>query len=167
MTGRGSVHRRHAAAGFTLVEVLVVVAIIAIASAAAFLAWRGGDAGALRREAQRFAGTVEYAAERAQWRHEALGLTVDAGGFRYWQRDEARGSWVPLSGDDVLAGGAWPAGTTLVATSHAGRPLAPSTLVAFRPNGRNDPLSVVLASGDARVRVDADPLNRVSVADAP
>ena len=159
--------RRPDAAGFTLVEILVAIAIAAIASALAFLAWREGDAGALRREAQRFAGAVEYAAQRAQWRHEPLGLSVDANGFRFWQRDAAGAAWIPAAGDDVLAAHAWPAGTTLVATAHAGRTLAPATLVAFRPNGRNDPLSVVLAAGEARVRVVADPLNRVSVADVP
>jgi type II secretion system protein H len=149
------------------VEILVVVAIVAIASAAAFVAWRGGDAGALRRDAQRFAGALEYAAQRAQWRHETLGVTVDAGGFRFWQRDAERGTWSPLAGDDALAAHAWPSGTALVAATHAGRSLAPAALVAFRPNGRNDPLSVVLAAGEARLRIDADPLNRVSVTGAP
>jgi general secretion pathway protein H len=166
LTAAGTRARR-ARAGFTLVEVLVAVAIVAIASAAAFLAWRGGDAGALRREAQHLAGAVEYAAERAQWRREPLGLTVDATGYRFWQRDVERGAWIPAAGDDALAARAWPAGLTLVSAAHAGRPLGPATLVAFRPNGRNDPLSFVLASGEARVRVDADPLNRASVADAP
>ena len=42
-----------------------------------------------------------------------------------------------------------------------------SSLVAFRANGRNDPSSFVLGAGDARVRIDADPLNRVSVTAAP
>ena len=167
LTAAGEGARRAAAAGFTLVEILVVLAIVAIASAAGFLAWRGSDADALRREAHRFAGAVEYAAERAQWRHESLGLTVGADGFRFWQRDPTRGEWVPVAGDDALAARAWPAGTPLVAAAQAGRPLAPAALVAFRPNGRNDPLSYLLAVGEAHVRIDADPLNRVSVADAP
>ena len=153
--------------GFTLVEILVALAIVAIASAVAYVAWRGDDGRALKREAQRLAGAVEYAALRAQWRHEPLGLTVDASGFRFWQRDDERGTWVPSAGDEALAAGAWPAGTTLVGTAHAGRTIAPSTLVAFRADGRNAALALLLAAGEARVRIDVDPLNRASVAEVP
>ena len=159
--------RRAVASGFTLVEILVVLAIVAIASTGAWLAWRGGDGPTLAREAQRFAGAVEYAAARAQWRHEDLGVAVDGAGFRFWQRDAARGAWVPLADDDALAPHAWPEGMSLVAASRAGRAVDAATLVAFRANGRNDPASFVLGAGEARVRIDTDPLNRVSVTAAP
>jgi len=158
---------RRSVAGFTLVEILVACAIVAIASAAAFVAWRGGDAGALRRDAERFAGALEYAAQRAQWRHEDLGVSLDASGYRFWQRDAERDAWVPLAGDDVLVARAWPEGSELVASARAGRALPPATLVAFRADGRNDPFTIVLAAGDARWRVDADPLDRVSVTATP
>lgn len=154
-------------AGFTLVEILVAVAIVAIASAAAFLAWRGGDAGALRRDAERFAGALEYAAQRAQWRHEDLAVSVDATGYRFWQRDAARDAWAPVAGDDVLVARAWPEGSAFVGAARAGRALPPAALVALRADGRNDPLTVVLAAGDMRWRVDADPLNQVSVTATP
>jgi general secretion pathway protein H len=156
-----------AGAGFTLVEILVVLAIVAIASGAAWLAWRGGDGASLRREAQRLAGAIEYAAERAQWRHEDLALGVDADGFRFWKRDAGPGGWAPLGDDDALAAHAWAGGTTLVEAARAGRALDPAALVAFRASGRNDPLAVTLASGERRLRVEADPLNRVVVTEAP
>jgi general secretion pathway protein H len=167
LTPASSRGRRDVASGFTLVEVVVVLAIVAIASVGAWLAWRGGDGASLSREARRFAGAVEYAAARAQWRHEDLGVSVDGAGFRFWQRDAARGAWVPLADDDALAPHAWPEGMTLVGSTRAGRALEAATLVAFRANGRNDPASFVLGAGDTRVRVDADPLNRVSVTAAP
>lgn len=153
--------------GFTLVEILVVLAIVAIASGAAWLAWRGGDGASLRREAQRLAGAIEYAAQRAQWRHEDLALAVDTAGFRFWRRDAERGDWALLSDDDVLATHAWAGGTSLVEVALAGRRLDAATHVAFRASGRNDPLTIVLASGETRLRVDADPLNRVEVSESP
>jgi general secretion pathway protein H len=63
---------RRAARGFTLVELLVVVAIVALAAAAVSLAVRDPDATALEREAARLAVLLE--AGRAESR--AAGLAV-------------------------------------------------------------------------------------------
>lgn len=154
---------RRPGAGFTLVEILIALAIVAIASSAAWLAWRSGDDASLRREADRFAGAIEYAALRAQWRHEDLGVSTTPHGWRFWRRDDDRGEWLPVTGDDVLAARDLPEGTTIVVSSVAGRTIAPGAPVPLRASGRNDPSSFVFASGDLRVRVDNDPLNRVAV----
>lgn len=143
---------------------MVALAIVAIASGAAWLAWRGGGDASLRREASRFAGAVEYAAQRAQWRHEDLGVSASPDGWRFWRRDRDRNAWIPLVDDDVLAPRALPDGIRLAAASYAGRPVAPDTLVPLRASGRNDPATFVLDAGDRRMRVDTDPLNRVAVA---
>ena len=157
---------RRPTAGFTLIEILVALAIVAIASSAAWLAWRSGDDASLRREAERFAGALEYAAARAQWRHEDLGVSTARDGWRFWRRDAARRAWVPLAGDDVLAPRRLPDAVTIASGAVAGRPIAPDAPMPLRANGRNDPSSFVFAAGEARVRVDADPLNRVTVAKA-
>ena len=63
---------RGAGAGFTLVELLVVVAIVAIASAAVSLAVRDPDARVLEREAARLAMLLDTARAEAR----AAGLAV-------------------------------------------------------------------------------------------
>lgn len=78
------VGRSRLSAGFTLIEILIVVAMIAIASAAITLALPDPQAAQLEREAERLAALLE--AGRAEAR--ASGLSV---------------SWVPVrddSGDD-------------------------------------------------------------------
>jgi len=163
LTPRGAYGRSSSAGGFTLVEIMVALAIVALASGAAWLAWRGGGDAALRREASRFAGAVEYAAQRAQWRHEDLGVSAGPGGWRFWRRDRDRNAWIPLVDDDVLAARALPDGIRLAVESYAGRPVAPDTTVPLRASGRNDPATFVLDADDRRLRVDADPLGRVFV----
>jgi general secretion pathway protein H len=150
--------------GFTLVEVLVAVTIIAIAAGVAVVAWRGDpriDAG---REARRFAGALEYAAARAQWRNEMLGVSADGRVLRYWRRDVANDRWVVLADDDVLRAHALAAPVEGMALAYAGRSVASNAIVPLRASGRNEPFSFALATPRYRTVIALDPLNRASIA---
>ena len=74
---------RHASAGFTLLELMVVVAIIAIASAGVSLALRDGSQTRLEREALRLAALLE--SERAHSRASGVPVRWRAteGGFSF------------------------------------------------------------------------------------
>lgn len=149
------------ARGFTLLEVLVVVAILGLAAAIGYATLERDERGTLEREARRFAGALEYAAQRAQARHESLGVGADDRGWRFWRRDDA-GRWHPLTGDDALAPRALPAGVAGAALAYAGRTVAADAVVPLRASGRNEPFAFVLRAGDHAATVAADPLNRVA-----
>ena len=155
------------AAGFTLVEILVVLAILAIAAGAAVIAYDGSDRDRATREARRFAAAIEHAALRAQVRAETLGASADGSGWRFWRRDADSGRWQPVSDDDVLAPHAVPATMTVVPASYGGTVLEAGAIVPLRPTGRNEPFTFVLTARDARVVLAADPLNRVALTSAP
>jgi type II secretion system protein H len=151
-------HRR----GFTLLEVLVVVAILALAAGIAAVTLTSDPRGAGLREARRFAGALEYAANRAQWSNETLGVSADGRGWRFWRRaDDAR--WLPLDDDDVLAPRTLAADHTLTPYAYAGQRVAPDALIPLRPTGRNEPYAFALAAAGTNWLVAADPLNRVAV----
>jgi type II secretion system protein H len=152
-----------ARAGFTLVEILVVIAIVAIVVALAS-ANLGDDGRRLtEREAKRLAGALEHAAALAQWQRVTIGVSNEGSVYRFWSRD-ANDRWIPFAGDDVLAARALPHGVSVAALRYAGGPVAPNAILPLRPSGRNEPYEVVLSSQALTVIVSADPLNRVAIA---
>jgi type II secretion system protein H len=149
--------------GFTLLEILVVVAILGIVAAVGYATYERDDRGALEREARRFAGALEYAAQRAQLKHETLGVSAHDGAWRFWRRSDD-GRWRVLQGDDALAPRTLPPSMHAAAQSYAGRPLAPDAVVPLRASGRNEPYAFALRTREHESLVSADPLNRVAIA---
>ena len=155
--------RKRRPAGFTLVEILVVVAIIAITAGLATLAFDGDDRGTSAREAKRFAGALEHASARAQGRAETLGVSADVEGWRFWRREADANRWLPFSGDDVLDAHRLPAGMSVAPLSFAGKALPADAIVPLRASGRNEPYAFVLTGKTSRILLTADPLNRVTM----
>jgi general secretion pathway protein H len=149
--------------GFTLVEVLVVVTLIALATAFVTVNLYGDDRRVTEREARRMAGALEHAAALAQWRSEMLGVSADGSSYRFWRRG-GDGRWSAVQDDDVLAPHALPAQWTVAPLSFASSPVAPDAILPFRPSGRNEPYELLLASPAWSLVVAGDPLNRVAVA---
>jgi general secretion pathway protein H len=157
------VPRHRAAHGFTLIEILVVVAIIAITAGLASLAFETDDRGSVAREAKRFAGALEHASARAQWRGETIGVSADGDGWRFWQRPAELNRWQPLTEDDVLGAHRLPSGIIAAPLTFAGQALPANSIVPLRASGRNEPFAFAIIGKDARAVLSADPLNRVTV----
>jgi general secretion pathway protein H len=151
------------AAGFTLLEILVVVALLGLAAAIGYATLEGDDRGTLDREARRFAGALEYASQRAQLSRETLGVSAHGDAVRFWVRG-ADGRWSTLSGDDALAPRALPASVSAAAVAYGGRDLPPDAVVPLRASGRNEPFAFALQAGVYVATVSSDPLNRVAIA---
>ena len=91
----GNRHLRHDASGFTLVELLIVITIVALSAALVSLTLRDGDATRLERDGQRLVTLLETA--RAESRASGVGVgwapvTLDGGGtaFRFVGLSAAR-----------------------------------------------------------------------------
>jgi general secretion pathway protein H len=149
--------------GFTLLEVLVVVVIIAIAAGVVIANLDGDDRGRTEREAKRLAGALEHAAALAQWKGETLGVSAEGAAYRFWRRRGDDG-WEAVDDDAVLAPRALPADFTITPASYAGAPVDLDAVLPFRPSGRNEPYALLLANPAWSVLVAGDPLNRVQFA---
>lgn len=149
-TGRRSDAGDKRGAGFTLVELMVVMAIVALAAAAVTLAFPGRDR-ALD-DAERFAARADAAATYAVLAQRPVRLSVDGQGYRFEER--AAAAWRPAR-DRHLAARRWEASALV----DGGRG---STV--FDPAGGADPLQVTLVDGATRAAVEVGADGRAHVA---
>lgn len=123
------------AEGFTLVELLIVLTILGLLSAAVVIALPDAR-GSVREEALRFAARVGQARDRAVIEARPVAVRVTADGYAFERR---RGrEWQPvetIAWDDEVA----PEG---------------DALLLFDPTGLADPAQVVLERDGARAIID-------------
>jgi general secretion pathway protein H len=139
--------------GFTLVELMVVIAVIGLASAAAVLAMPD-PRGRLVDEAARFATRVRAARDAAVIGGRPVSVWVTPGGYGF---DERRsGQWIALA-DKPLRVSQWSEGTQAV-LSERGRVTFDSTGMADRmlivPLRRERTRVTVTVGDDKGARVD-------------
>jgi len=160
----GSVSSRRGA-GFTLVELLVVILVIGLAAAITYAQLELDPRQALEREGRRLASAIEHASQLAQWKNRTVGLSALGGGYRFWQREatDAGDGWIALSDDDVLAPRALPSPLAVTPRSYAGQVVAAGAVLPLVPSGRNEPFVIELDAPEWRLLLAADPLNRVAI----
>jgi general secretion pathway protein H len=144
--------RRSAEHGFTLVELLVVLTIIGLMSAAVVLAIpdpRGG----LVSEAERFAARAKATQERAIMDNRSFALRVTAEGYGFERRQGRQ--WQPLE-RKPFSTVAWKEGTAASLAAGQGR-------IVFDPTGYAEPLDLTLSRGGERVIVEIADGGRIYV----
>jgi general secretion pathway protein H len=129
--------------GFTLVELMVVIAIIGLAAGVAVLSFPDAR-GSLRGDAERFAARVRVAQSAAVIESHDVALTVRADGYSFAQY--RRGRWLPMA-EKSFAPQRWVGGAQAV-VGEAG-----SARIVFDTTGLAPPLDVLLVRDAERVRV--------------
>lgn len=134
--------------GFTLIELMIVVTIIALASAAVL--WSLPDPrGRLRDEAAQFAARTRAAQESAIVGARPVSVWVSGGGYGFDER--SHGEWRPISAKPLRVT-RWGSGTRPVLTGLRDRAVFDSTGLADRPLD----IRLVRAGVSTTVRIGAD-----------
>ena len=148
--------RRFAEHGFTLVELMIVITIIGLASAV--VVWSMPDPrGRLLDEATRFAARTRAAQQSAIVEAHPVSVWVSGGGYGFDER--THGAWAPIA-EKPLQVTSWGKGTRAIVTENGGRQriMFDSTGLADRPLdvriARDEQAVTVRIAADGSVKVD-------------
>jgi general secretion pathway protein H len=135
--------RRSPQQGFTLVELMVVLVLLGLLSAAVVVAMPD-PRGSLVEEAERFAATAKAARDHAILDSTGMSLRVTETGYGFDRR--VKGAWQPI-GQKPFADHLWKRGTTAA--------MGPEGVarIVFDPTGITDPTRIILVRGDERIAV--------------
>lgn len=89
--------------GFTLIEILVVIVIVGILMAVAFLSFGIlGDDDNMDREARRLSSLIQLVTDEATTQGRDFGVEFMTAGYRFVEHDPLLDQWFEVTGDDYL-----------------------------------------------------------------
>ena len=127
--------------GLTLVEVLVVLAIIAITASVSVLAIGSDDGLRAQAEARRLEARLQLAADRSMIGSTPVAIVVEPGGYRFVEPGPGSGEWVAPAESLEENAFVLPEGMTLRSADGA-------TVLPLDVNGSGRPFTLYLASGE-------------------
>jgi type II secretion system protein H len=149
-------------AGFTLIEILVVMAIIGVLSVVLVLAVAPDEASHARTEARRLATLLELALGEARASGQSIAWSPGPEGYAFLRKGED-GEWQGFPADSPYRRRPLPAGVSLGAVQFDAQPLRPGERIVITPYGLGGAIQATIAGGGASITLRGGALGRVTL----
>lgn len=159
--------RRRKNRGFTLIEILVVSAIMAILLGMAVIKLELSDENRLQNAAEDLVMRLEAARDEAVIRGQSLAFSSDGQGYQFWVSDPLRNEWITLPANDSVASKQFAHGIVLNEMRINGLPRPLGERVIFSLSGLAEPFVLALTVGTASSEISSDALGRIDIRHAP
>lgn len=148
--------------GYTLIEVMVVVVIIAALSAMVVLGVRPDEGAQAEREARRLAALLELSLAEARASGRTIAWSPEGAGYSFWQVSDD-GDWARFPDDSIYRRRAFGGTTEFQRVLLDARELAPGDRVILSPYGSRGLIEATIAGGNARFILRGGVVGRISL----
>jgi general secretion pathway protein H len=148
--------------GFTLIEVMVVVVIMAVLSSMVAILTMPGDDVIADREARRLAALLELALAEARASGQSIAWSPEGGGYSFWRRDQD-GEWVRFPGTSVYRPRSLDGQATLRRVFVDAHELAQGGRAVLSPYGGSGIIEATISCGDSQITIRGNVLGRMSL----
>lgn len=139
---------RHLLAGFTLIELMVVMVIIGLLYATTLLSLGGsGKDSQLEQERDRLAGLIDYVRERAALQTVEYGIRCEQGGYRFFMYDNRQALWLEDPLDDALRARKLPDGLEIALVVEDRAIVLPRSPAALPPSAAGTQAAAAASKG--------------------
>lgn len=148
--------------GFTLIEILVALTIMAVLSSMIAISVLPSDAETADKEARRLAALLEMASSETRASGQIIAWSPDEGGYSFWRRSE-EGEWVRFPDSSAYRRRWFGGQTELRNVLVGGRPLPPDDRITISPYRTRDLFEMTVAGGNAQITLRGGVLGRISL----
>ena len=150
--------------GFTLIEIMVVMVILAIMMTLVSVNFSQDDGRVLNDEANRLASLLEHAQNEAMITGKPVAWSAATGKYQFWQRGK-EGKWDEPSRDEILRERTFPIAIEFGEIKVAGNPIKADERLIFFAGGLNPPFELKLKYQDKQLTIHGGATGRVTVDD--
>jgi general secretion pathway protein H len=149
-------------AGFTLIEVMVVLVIMGLFVGLVSTIVRPDDRALLRLETERLAQLLDLAATESRLTGKRIAWTAEPSGYRFWRFSDDT-EWSEINDVDSLRPRMLPAGMKIAGLRVENALSAQKMRLEFTPFGATLSFAIALTYGVATLSVEGSPIGEITI----